>query len=215
LTVPSKVNEFKPGRFFGAGLGAVLLLGAFIVTNSQLAFQDSHKALSPFAGIEREHIPPGLSLQEKKLAFHDFESGNVSDSASHLASTGHGGKQSLVLSPLASFSPGLWIKFKELDPPDSSWIRVTGYVWFSCPPAEAKCSLVATCNHRGINYKYMFIPFETENLQPNRWNRVSIDYRIPRAPDRDDVLQAYFWNRGNERLLVDDINVALFTNQNR
>ena len=197
-------------RSFFAGLFAIFLLGIFISVNYSRFYRDSHQTIDPLAGVEREKLPAGLEGKGKRLAYHDFEAGNAGDSASNLAVAGHGGKQSLKMSSRVPFSPGLWIKFRDLNPADSAWIRATGYVWFSCSPAQAKCSLVATCNHKGVNYKYLFIPFETENLQPNQWNRVSIDYRIPPAPDREDVLQAYFWYRGSWEVLVDDVEIELF-----
>jgi hypothetical protein len=221
-------------RFFFAGLLAIFLLGVFISVNYYRSYQDSHQIADPSAGVEREKLPAGLEGNGKLLAFHDFESGNASDTASHLAFAGHSGKQSLKMSSKVPFSPGLWIKFKDLSavdsplirhhdpllirhqnsfwiyPYDSLWIRATGYVWFSCSPSEAKCSLVATCNHNGINYKYMSIPIEKEAVKPNQWNRISIDYHIPSPPDREDVLQAYFWYRGMGELLVDDIEVTFF-----
>ena len=208
-------NNGLSRRSLFAGLSALFLLVVFIVVNEQRSYQDSHKILHQFEGIEREQIPENINLQAKQIAFHDFESGNAADPASHLAPSGHDSRQSFEMSQQVQFSPGLWIKFKDLKPPDSSWIRATGYIWFSCPPAGAKCSLVATCNHKGVNYKYMFVPFETENLKPNQWNRVSIDYRIPKAPDGEDVLQAYFWYRGNGVMLVDDIEVKFFTNKKK
>ena len=109
------------------------------------------------------------------------------------------------------YSPGLWTRFKDLNPGDSSWIRVTGFVWFSFPAAGLKCNLVATCNHKGLNYKYMFVDLGRENLKPGQWNKVGIDYRIPTPPDPEDVLQAYFWYRGGGEMLVDDINIVIFT----
>ena len=119
------------------------------------------------------------------------------------------------MSSKVPFSPGLWIKFTDLHPGDDLWIRASGYVWFSCPAAEAKCSLVATCNHNGVNYKYMFVPIEKEEVKPGQWNRISIDYHVPPPPSREDVLQAYFWYRGNGVMLVDDIEVKFFTNKKK
>ena len=197
-------------RSFFAGLLAIFLLGVFILVNYYRFYRDSHQIIDPFKGIEREKLPAVLEGKGKLLVLHDFESGNAADTASQLAAIGHGGKQSLKMSSRVIFSPGLWIKFKDLNPGDSSWIRASGYVWFSCSPAEVNCRLVATCNHKGVNYKYLFTPFETENLKPNQWNRVSIDYHILPAPDREDVLQAYFWYRGNGVLLLDDVEIQLF-----
>jgi hypothetical protein len=198
-------------NFFLAGLLAMILVGVFVLLNYYLLYRDSHQKSDPFAAVQREKLPSGLESKGTRLAFHDFEAGDASDSANHLARTGHAGKQSFKLSSKVPFSPGLWIRFKDLPPGDSAWIRATGYVWFSCPDSLVKCSLVVTCNHQGTNYKYLFVALEKENLEPNRWNMVSLDYRIPPAPDREDVLQVYFWCRGAEEMLVDDIRVDIFT----
>ena len=194
-----------------AGLCAALLLVLFVMANSYRLYQDTHRKHIPFEELERERMPEEIGFVKKQLALHDFESGNAGDPAAHLASVGHGGRQSLKMSPQVPFSPGLWIKFKDINPPGQAWIRAAGYVWFSGPPADVAFSLVATCNQKGVNFKYMFIPSEMENLKPNQWNRVSIDYRIPRAPDGEDVLQAYFWYRGKGEMLVDDIVIDYFT----
>ena len=193
-----------------AGLLAMILVGLFILVNHCRAYRDAHQTLDPLDQAETGILPAAPEGKGKRLAFHDFESGDAADTASHLAIPGFKGKQSLRLSSKVPFSPGLWIRFKDLRPGDSAWIRATGYVWFSCPVAEAKCSLVATCNHNGINYKYLFVPVEKQDVKPGRWNRISIDYRIPPAPDHDDVLQVYFWYRGSGEMLVDDIEVDFF-----
>ena len=191
-------------------LAALGLLGLFVVSVFMIREHDLQKSRQQGDTHEVETMPDTAGVKPVRLAFHDFELGSASDTATHLAMPGHCGKQSLRMSAGVPFSPGLWLQFKDLKQTGVSWIRVTGYVWFSCPPAEAKCSLVATCNHKGMNYKYMFVALEKENLKPRQWNRVSIDYRIPPAVDRDDVLQAYFWYRGGGELLVDDIEVSLF-----
>ena len=192
-------------------LAALALLGLFVGSVFMVHEHSLQKSREQGDTHEVETMPDTAGVKPVRLALHDFEWGNASDTATHLAMQGHGGKQSLKMSSRVPFSTGLWMQFKDLKQPGSSWIRVTGYVWFSCPPADAKCSLVATCNHKGINYKYMFVALDKESLKPNQWNRVSIDYRIPAAVDRDDVLQAYFWYRGNGELLVDDIDVECFS----
>lgn len=198
-----------------AGLTAIILLGVFVSVNYYLTFRDADKSVVDQAGVERDHLPAGLENQGTRLAFYDFETGNAADTASHLAFKGHSGKQSLKMNSKVIFSPGLWIRFRDLNHADSCWIRATGYVWFSGSPADAKCCLVATCNHQGVNFKYMFVALEKENLQPDCWNRISIDYRVPPAPDAEDVLQAYFWYRGQGELLVDDVEVTLFKPKKR
>jgi hypothetical protein len=193
-----------------AFLLAAVLLGVFISVNYWLDYKDSQQVIDPLAAAETEHLPASLAGKGKTLAFHDFESVDIRDTSQHLAPSGYRGRQSLKMNANVPFSPGLWMKFKDIDPGRPCWIRVTGFVWFSCLPSEVKCSLVATCNHNGVNYKYMFVPLELKSLKQNQWNGVSIDYAIPEAPDREDVLQAYFWYRGNGEMLVDEIVVEFF-----
>ena len=193
-----------------AFLLAAVLLGVFISVNYWLDYNDSGQVIDPLAVAETEHLPASLAGKGKTLTIHDFESGDLLDTSLHLASFGYRGRQSLKMNASVPFSPGLWMKFKDIDQSRPGWIRVTGFVWFSCQPSEVKCSLVATCNHNGVNYKYMFVPLELKNLKQNQWNGVSIDYAIPEAPDQEDVLQAYFWYRGNGEMLVDDIVVELY-----
>jgi hypothetical protein len=206
------MGDLKPaGRNVVAGMLAVSLLGVFILINYILSRRDAHQTVDPLSVNERESLPSNLEGAGKQIALYDFEAGNAMDTAQHLATKGHDGKQSLRLSQKVPFSPGLWIRFSELKPGDSTWIRATGYVWFSCPVSEARCSLVATCNHNGVNYKYMSIPVELSEVKRGQWNRISIDYRVPPAVDPGDVVQAYFWYRGIGEMLVDDISVAVFT----
>ena len=193
-----------------AGLLALFLLAVFILVNYYRHYQVNHEPSGHISIEEPEKLPEAMNNSGRQLAFYDFESGNCRDTSMHISLKGHGGTQSFRMTPKVEFSPGLWIKFKDLNPGDSSWIRATGYVWFSCPPAGVKCNLVVTCNHKGVNYKYMFVALETLNLKPNQWNLVSIDYHIPQAPDREDVLQAYFWYRGSSEMLADDFKIEFF-----
>jgi hypothetical protein len=193
-----------------AGVLAVFLFGIFILVNCFRSYRETHQTIDRLAEYERETLPSQLADSGRRLALHDFEWGNPVDTSTHLVFSGHDSRQSLKLNSWAPFSPGLWIQFKDLIPGDSLWIQATGYVWFDCAPAEVKCYLVATCNHKGINYKYMYVDLEKENLQPNQWNRVSIDYLVPKAPDPEDVVQAYFWFRGGGEILVDDVELTLF-----
>ena len=194
---------------------ALGILGIFISWNAILTSSFKYTTDNQDVIIEREHLPDTNGLTSTRLAIYNFESANADDTASHIAKQGHHGKQSLRMSSKVPFSPGLWIKCKDLHPGDASWIRVTGYVWFSCPVSEAKCSLVVTCNHTGINYKYMYIPIEKEVVNRDQWNKISIDYLIPPVPDHEDVVQAYFWYRGKGEMLVDDIEIEIYTPPNK
>ena len=192
-----------------AGL-AVLALGIYIAAVAWLDHRQPAQAEVRQAVPDRERLPVELESKGRQLAFFGFEEGDPADPSTHLAATGFNSRQSLKLTPSSPFSPGLWIPFRDLGNTDSAWIRLTAYVWFSGSSDSAFCSLVATCNQGGTNYKYLSIPLEKERLKPFTWNPVQIDYRIPPPAGPGDIVQAYLWYRGGTEMLADDIVVTRY-----
>lgn len=198
-----------------AVLTGLLLLVIFVGVNEWLGAGSRAGGVDTKPLAEREILTDTAGFSQKRLAFHDFEGGNAADTASHLALSGFDSRQSLRMNSFVNFSPGLAIRFSELDPPHGSWLRITARVWFTGDSTAVKSSLVVTCNHKGINYKYQSIPMEYEGLAPARWNRVTIDYSIPEPPDPQDLIQVYFWYRGAGEMLVDDIETVYFKRNSR
>jgi hypothetical protein len=67
-----------------------------------------------------------------------------------------------------------------------------------------------TCNHNGSAVKYQTTDLEKMHLLPNQWNKVTMDYESPVITDRNDLLQVYFWNRGNTPVWLDDFVIEIF-----
>ena len=144
------------------------------------------------------------------LAYYDFEQSDQDYSGYQTADVARTGKYSLKLTPGFHFSPGIWIKFKDLTNQGSVWIRATGYVYFTSTAREALASLVMTCCHEGMALKYQTLDIEKENFLPDKWNKVTLDYETPVISDRDDLLQVYFWYRGKDALYLDDFIIEIF-----
>lgn len=208
----TRTNPVKP-RYAPMAV-ALVLLGLFVAWNQ---WRDARsKAISKEEPrTERESLPDTTGLQRTRLAAHDFEGADPADPAQHLATKGHNSRQSYRLTPDAPFSPGLWIRHRDLPVGKELWLRASGYVWVEGPDSLAKCSLVATCNHQGTNFKYLAVEIEKEHPVPGQWNRFAIDYRIPPVPDGEDVVQVYFWYRGAGEMLVDDIGIDLYTDKKK
>ena len=198
-----------------AALTGLALLGMFILWNGYQGRRDVKKKKETRTVVDREQLPDTSGYRSKQLASYDFEWGNPADTTSHLALTGHNSRQSFCLKPWMPFSPGLWIQFKDLPGGDSCWIRATGYLWAPIHADSLPCDLVITCNHKNLNLKYMYACLDKEGLRRGEWNRVTLDYRIPDLPDKEDVLKAYFWYRGTGEALVDDVRVTLFQPDNK
>lgn len=166
-------------------LGLLVIFGAW---NFWLDRRWQQRNFPPDAIVVQEPLPDSATLSSRHLTFFD----------------------SVRMNSQTQFSPGLGITFRDLNPGNPAWIRITGNIWFSCRPEEVACNLVVTCNHKGINYKYVNLPLAKEPLKSHQWNKVSLDYRIPKAPDSDDLLQAYFWYFGTGEVQVNEIRVSYY-----
>ncbi len=90
------------------------------------------------------------------------------------------------------------------------WIRTTAWVYFSGHPDDNHLNLVSTCNHNGAVYKYIVKGFSGK-LQPDKWNYICYDYQLPfYLQSRQDLVQVYFWNYGNQDCYIDDFTIELF-----
>jgi hypothetical protein len=170
----------------------------------------TRKYLEPLENQGKEELSDESGYVKKVLASYDFEKVDPGLGVYQSAEFAKSGKYSLKLNPQLQFSPGINIRFKDLTAKETVWIRATGYVYFTCLPGEAKVSLVLTCNHNNKAYKYKAIMVESENLQPNQWNKVTMDYETPFIPDKEDFLQSYFWYRGEKPVYLDDFTIELF-----
>ncbi len=196
-----------------APLTGLLLLGLFIAFNEYAGWNDLRKKREAGNIPLRERLGDTTGFIAKRLAFHDFEAGNTADTSTHIAATGYNSEKSLRMNSFVNFSPGLWIRFSDLKPAPGSWLRVRAMVWYNGSHAGLKCNLVTTCNRNGINYKYQSVALDREPLAPDRWNVVSLDYRIPDPAAPRDVVQVYFWYYGGGWMLADNIVVTLFEKQ--
>lgn len=159
---------------------------------------------------DREGLPKSDHFSATVLAYYNFENADPSNVSAFCTDTVHTGKFSMRLNRRNEYSPGISIPYNQLSQQDFAWVQACGYVYFTCKPEETGIALVITCMKKGIAYKYRLISLDKENLKPNEWNQVCMDYMIPYLEDPSDIVQAYFWCRGNQEALVDDIEIKLF-----
>ncbi len=158
----------------------------------------------------QEELPDTTGKMIRHLASFDMEAGTHPGGPAGTETHGFRSDHSFRLASDIPFSPGLHTTFRDLLPGDTSWLLSTAMVWFEGSADSVECSLVTTCNHRGTNYKYIFLPLETISLVPSQWNKVSLAYRIPEAIDPGDLIQVYFWYRGKSEMFIDDFKVVTF-----
>ena len=71
-------------------------------------------------------------------------------------------------------------------------------------------SIVAQFLHKIYPYKYASYNSENQNLIPNQWNKISIDYLSAEARNVKDPFSTYLYLRGKSHVYVDDLKVEVF-----
>jgi hypothetical protein len=138
-----------------------------------------------------------------------FENGANMPGRGYTADQHHSGKWSLRLSPEVQFSPNLTYQYKQLSTSDIFWIRVSAWVYFTCSPEDVKCSIVITSRKHRHEFKYRGIDLEKMNLVPGKWQYVHMDYLSPYMENRNDLLIAYLWYRGDKEVYIDDFSLTV------
>jgi hypothetical protein len=165
--------------------------------------------LKPVVASNADSIPAGLHVSCKSLESFDFEHPDAGYGTSVAEKAAHTGKYGLVLNEGHGFSPGLQVPLQSLAGGDSCWVRAGGYFYYTGKPGEIKGYLVITCVRNGKPFKYSVTNLMDPEFGPDRWNRVSMTYRVPFPAGPQDLLQVYFMNYGKKEFFVDDIAISL------
>lgn len=182
----------------------------FILLNLFQSWQFINSIINPPDKTKEEYflVNPG-KFNIRVLGNYDFENKDSPFTGSLVSDIVNNGQYAFRMDAGMAFSPGLQSSFAELSKKSPLGIRVTAWIYSKIPFKENPGSLVVTCNHEGLNYRYETISFEKENLKPGQWNKIVMYYLTPESPDPDDMIQVYVWYRGKNELYVDDLKIEL------
>lgn len=122
----------------------------------------------------------------------------------------HSGKYGFILDSTVPISPAIEVSFTGLTTNYYCWIETSA--WFMNPEeTSTNISFVVTFKHNGSNYKYRTVNVD-KPLIAGEWQQVSLKYLTPEIRSNADVLSVYVWNRGESKVLVDDLQVTVYEN---
>ena len=128
-----------------------------------------------------------------------------------LFETAHSGSKVCKLDRDNIFSNTINKKFEDITKKDHAWIKISLWVYPTENWEESKLSLIATFQYKEENYKYSGIGLEElDNIIPNQWNKVEMDYLTPEVRTNEDVFYTYAWLQGNEGLFIDDLSIEVY-----
>lgn len=116
-----------------------------------------------------------------------------------------------VLNDKNQFSPGVNIKYSELTHQNHAWIIGSAKIFIPETYDEALPLFVASFHHKGKPYKYRTFEIKKSDILYNTWNTIELFYLTPEVRSKDDNLKIYIWHRGNKEILIDEINLFLYS----
>lgn len=119
--------------------------------------------------------------------------------------------QAYVLDSTDQFSPNIESAFEGLTTEDHVWLRASVAVKLPEGHAGETPCLVVTMARKEGNYGYRTACADT--APAGQWVTLSMDYLTPNIRDPRDRVQVYVWHRGRTPVLIDDLNVEVFTPQ--
>jgi len=161
--------------------------------------------------VSEEYFTDSLRYQEGKLLYFNGFENNVANHANIISdSLAFSGKHVLRMDSDNIYSPGLYIKYRDLSRADHVWIRAS--VWVFAPMPANPLALVITFDHKGGAYKWTGTEYTGQAAAERKgdWVKISRDYMSPEVRSGHDKLSVYCWLRGKKPVLIDDLKVEVF-----
>lgn len=156
-----------------------------------------------------DFLPLDRNYKYITLLQRAFENEKLSDSLSPKPYHGNG---MLLLSPPKIYSPGFSAPYNEICQEYYCYIRISVYV-YSDTPVENEIFLVTdTKNKKGQSVKWsgITVGHAGNKFVPGRWNKMTSYYLTPEIHTNDEVIEAYIWYTGKNKVWIDDLNIGAF-----
>ena len=112
-----------------------------------------------------------------------------------------------LLGPDAEFSPGMEIKYQELDLTEAPEFEVNAVIVPVAGQEYAGIELVCSVSHNNEVFAYLSKPILFKNLRPGELNTVTLTFFPEKNTHRDAVFKAYLWNPTKSSVYIDELSV--------
>lgn len=109
----------------------------------------------------------------------------------------------------APFFTCIDVPYESLTDKDHLWLRVRYAVQLPADLAEDPPCIVMTMTRKGGDYGYRALC--ADQAAKGRWTTITADYLTPPVRDPNDRLRVYVWHRAQAPVLIDDLQVDVFT----
>jgi hypothetical protein len=145
---------------------------------------------------------------------NDFEQASPGLDTNRLSRTlFHSGKRSYKMDEASEFSPGFFMKMRELTTAQEGIkVRVSLALYPLSPVEGDQPSIVISLENNEKSYDYHAIPFRTLHLSPGQWTVAETETKLAPLHSGNDQLKIYIYNPGKKTFYIDDLTVQVKEN---
>lgn len=159
-------------------------------------------------GIDK--IPDNGQFNQRELVNLNF---NDEPSTDSLAPPPFEGEGLFRMGEGVEFSPGIKIPYKGITSEYYCYLRGSVYVYSPTGNFSDKIFIVmTTLNGKKEHLKYRAINFNmSSGFVPGSWNKLTMDYMTPEVTNGNEIVNAYIWYSGSEKIWIDKFVVKAYT----
>ncbi len=149
--------------------------------------------------------------QENFIYNNSFEElGNEWDKAHQSSEYAVTGQYSMKMDSVYIYSPGLKVNLQDIENKKNCKVEAKISVFPMFPASENPGSFVINFKRDGQNIQYSSLNLEDiPELKTYEWNTIAHTATFPDSLLASDKLEVYYWHRGKEKILLDDLKVEL------
>ncbi len=148
-----------------------------------------------------ERIPDENDYQKRRIYYNPFTDTvpDIPDTIVHFR-----------LVPEHPYTPAYRAAYRDLTGRDHFYARATAEVFIPEDYREGSILMVMSFEHKGGLYKYSTLGPDPDSIRLSEWNRIRMDYLSPQVRSPKDRLGVYLWYRGQDTMLVRNMEIQLF-----
>ncbi len=175
--------------------------------------EDKKQLLIERSETSEEKLSNEVDFKSKTEFLENFENRGKYKSTQFDSLNVHEGKYSYRIDETIEYGPTLELVYSQVTQDYFAWFRPSVYVYPEYDVTANDVIFVFSFEHNGKSYKYKGINLKDPklSLKANQWNKIEMDYLSPELLSPDDKMKFYIWNKGKQRLLIDDMQIISFT----
>jgi len=168
--------------------------------------------------LESKYLKLNHSVSYEDLLFKDIEDYSFAfdyeinfEKEANINTSIRSNKRGLILNKKTPFSKSIKKKVSNLILHDHAWIKASVWVYPLSDVKKIKLSLVCTYDNNGEAYGYTGLDVgDTEEIIPNQWNKIEMNYFALKPKSKEDLFSTYVWLREGEKIIISDLKIEVY-----